>query len=122
MSYLIHQKILRQSPQVFQNVTLVVSLNDCTDPLIRCQVLSPFCRRLISPNELFVHEIPPFLDCTDSVDKFPKIWMIHTKFGLHSSMGCFSIIVCTSLFIQCPFVDRPGLRRKQWTTTGSVAI
>ena len=113
---------MRQSSQVLDDVSMSVTVNDCLYPDIGCDVFSSLDRRLVSTNELLVDKVPPFLNSSYTVYKFPNIWVVHPKFGLQSSMGCFNIVVCTILSIHCPLVHRPRLRRKQCTTSSPVTI
>jgi hypothetical protein len=109
---LIHQKIMRKSSKILDDVSVSVALNNCQDSDICCDVFSTLYRRLVSTNKLLIHKVTPFLNTSNSVYKFPNVWVIHPKFSLQSSMCCFHIVVGTILSIYCSLVDRSHMRRK----------
>lgn len=108
--------------RLLDDVSFSVTLNSCPDPDICCGVLSALQRWMVSTIELLVYQVTSLLNCSDSVHKFPNVWVIHPKFGLQSSTACFNIVVGTMLSIQCPILDRPRLRGKQCTTSSPATI
>src|SRR6218665_168867 len=92
-----HQEIMRYSFKVLCNVSCAVAFNDSPDPGISCDILFPFNRWKVSTNELLVHVVTSFLNSTDTIYEFQNCGMVHSKFCLQSSMGCFHIVVGSHL-------------------------